>query len=71
MINKIKKYTLFFAVTLNIVASAFFIRSDYIRFSNADDSLVMATLGVWFAGVSGILWVLYGALLLFTRLRRK
>ncbi len=71
MLKKLKHFILFFAATLNIAASAFFIYSDYYRFSKESDSLVSATLGVWFAVVSGLLWLMFIVLYLASQSRKK
>jgi hypothetical protein len=57
MINKIKKYTSFFAATLNIVASAFF--ADAATKQWSDPNNVSSAVGFWFFAASLLLWAVY------------
>ena len=71
MLNKIKHYSLFFAATLNIIASAYFVYAETLRYSDTARAEVTATLGTWFAAVSVVLWVLFTVLYFVARSRKK
>jgi len=60
MINKAKKYTAFFAATLNIVSSIFFY--DYFKKEYTDPNNISSALGFWFALSAIMLWITYVAL---------
>ena len=69
MINKIKRYSLFFAATLNIVASAFF--ADAATKQWSDPNNVSSAYGFWFFAASLLLWLVYVVAYIASTLNKK
>jgi len=69
MITIAKKYTAFFAATLNIASSIFFY--DYFKKEYTDPNNVSSALGFWFALSAIILWITYVVLWIIVARKTK
>lgn len=74
MVNKIKKYTAFFAATLNIVASLFLIDSILNNWQGGhviDPQNVSSSFGFIFFAASVVLWLVYLGAYILSRRKTK
>lgn len=71
MLNKIKKYTAFFAAIFNITALGFFYFSKQYAATKPDESGAYDGIGWWFALASVLLWIVFVILVAVLALRKK
>jgi len=68
MTKKIQRNIAFYAATLNIVASSFFVDATYKRVS--DPNNVSESIGLWLFGASLLLWIIYVVFYIVTKSKK-